>query len=116
MQNRCKTNLVLLCTYCEPVRSVLCGPIIFQECFDMPAARKPNDPIALQVRMTEGLRRKLANAAEKNGRSLNSEILWRLGRTLDEQSQRLISGIEEREKMNRNFWSGCKTTRRFKRR
>jgi hypothetical protein len=45
--------------------------------------RNPNDPIALQVRMTEGLRRKLATAAEKNGRSLNSEIVWRLGQTFD---------------------------------
>jgi len=44
---------------------------------------KPNDPIALQVRMTEGLRRKLAGAAQKNGRSLNAEILWRLGQTLE---------------------------------
>jgi DNA-binding MarR family transcriptional regulator len=52
---------------------------------------KPNDAIALQVRMTEGLRRKLASAAEKNGRSLNAEILWRLGQTLVE---------EEREKQD----------------
>ena len=49
--------------------------------------RKPDDPIALQVRMSDGLRVKLANAAEKNGRSLNSEILWRLGRTFDEEGE-----------------------------
>jgi hypothetical protein len=43
--------------------------------------RKSDDPIALQVRMTEGLRAKLAKAAEQNGRSLNAEILWRLDQT-----------------------------------
>ena len=47
-----------------------------------------NDPIALQVRMTEGLRRKLAGAAEKNGRSLNAEILWRLGQTFEKEERR----------------------------
>jgi len=47
-----------------------------------------NDPIALQVRMTEGLRRKLAGAAEKNGRSLNAEILWRLGQTLEKEERK----------------------------
>jgi hypothetical protein len=49
---------------------------------------KPSDPIALQVRMTEGLRRKLAGAAEKNGRSLNAEILWRLGQTLEKEERK----------------------------
>jgi Arc-like DNA binding domain len=49
---------------------------------------KPNDAIALQVRMTEGLRRKLASAAEKNGRSLNAEILWRLGQTLEKEERK----------------------------
>jgi hypothetical protein len=44
--------------------------------------RKSDDPIALQVRMTEGLRQKLAKAAEENGRSLNAEILWRLEQSL----------------------------------
>ena len=43
--------------------------------------RKSDDQIALQVRMTEGLRYKLAKAAEENGRSLNAEILWRLGQS-----------------------------------
>lgn len=45
-------------------------------------------PIALQVRMTEGLRRKLASAAEKNGRSLNAEILWRLGQTFEKEERK----------------------------
>jgi hypothetical protein len=38
--------------------------------------------------MTEGLRRKLAGAAEKNGRSLNAEILWRLGQTLEKEERK----------------------------
>jgi Arc-like DNA binding domain len=44
--------------------------------------RKVTDTVALQVRMPEGLRRKLAAEAEKSERSLNSEILWRLGQSL----------------------------------
>ena len=62
---------------------VLFGAIQFED-----AMHKPNDPIALQVRMTEGLRRKLASAAEKNGRSLNAEILWRLGQTLEKEERK----------------------------
>jgi hypothetical protein len=45
-------------------------------------ARKPTDMVALQVRLTESLRRKLAGAADKNSRSLNSEIVWRLGQSV----------------------------------
>jgi hypothetical protein len=52
-------------------------------------SRKSDDPIALQVRMTEGLRAKLAKAAEQNGRSLNAEILWRLGQTFPEDRSKL---------------------------
>jgi hypothetical protein len=33
--------------------------------------------------MTEALRRRLAIAADKSGRSLNSEIVWRLSRSMD---------------------------------
>jgi translation initiation factor 2 alpha subunit (eIF-2alpha) len=69
----------------------------------MARKRKPDDPIALQVRMVEGLRAKLANAAETNGRSLNSEILWRLGQTFDEEWGRLTTQMEEREKRNQDL-------------
>ncbi len=55
----------------------------------VPMTRKPNDPIALQVRMTEGLRHKLAKSAEENGRSLNAEILWRLEQTFSKQGSTL---------------------------
>ncbi len=40
---------------------------------------------------------------ESAHRSLNSEILWRLGQTFSEQWQRFIAGIEEDE-INRQEW------------
>jgi hypothetical protein len=52
-------------------------------------SRKSDDPIALQVRMTEGLRSKLAKSAEENGRSLNAEILWRLDQTFPTERPKL---------------------------
>src|SRR5262249_8651792 len=41
-------------------------------------ARKRTDPIKLQLRLTEVLRRHLERAAERNGRSMNAEIISRL--------------------------------------
>jgi hypothetical protein len=69
----------------------------------MPRVRKPSDPISLQVRMTEALRRKLASAAEKNARSLNSEILWRLGQSLDEEGRQAAEEMEYEEKRDQEF-------------
>jgi translation initiation factor 2 alpha subunit (eIF-2alpha) len=69
----------------------------------MARKRKPDDPIALQVRMVEGLRAKLVNAAEKNGRSLNSEILWRLGQTFDEEWGRLTTRMEDRDRRDQEL-------------
>ena len=63
----------------------------------MPRVRKPTDTVALQVRMTEALRRQLAGAAEKNARSLNSEIVWRLGQSLGTEGNVLISQHEANE-------------------
>ena len=56
------------------------------------------DTVAMQVRLPEGLRRQLASAAEANARSLNSEILWRLGQSFGPHEQRLAAGIEEEER------------------
>ena len=61
-------------------------------------ARKPSETINLRVRMPETLRTTIAVEAAKAGRSLNSEILYRLGLTLDEQWQRFVAGIEKEEK------------------
>ena len=64
----------------------------------MARKRKPADTVALQVRMPEALRQRLAVEAEKANRSLNSEVLWRLGQTFGEEWQRFIAGVETREK------------------
>jgi Arc-like DNA binding domain len=61
-------------------------------------ARKPSETVNLRVRLPESLRRTLANEAEKANRSLNAEILWRLGQTLSEDWQRFIVGLEVRER------------------
>jgi hypothetical protein len=45
-------------------------------------ARKTTDPVQLKLRFQEGLRRRLDREAKRNGRSLNSEIIHRLQRTL----------------------------------
>jgi translation initiation factor 2 alpha subunit (eIF-2alpha) len=61
-------------------------------------ARKGTDTVNLRLRMPEALRKTLASEAEKANRSLNSEILWRLGQTFGEQWQRFIAGMEEQER------------------
>jgi Arc-like DNA binding domain len=61
----------------------------------MARKRHPTEIVALQVRLTEALRKELADEAEKNKRSLNSEILWRLGQTLDARWQEYISIIDK---------------------
>jgi hypothetical protein len=62
------------------------------------ARRADTDTVNLRLRMPEGLRKALTAEAEKAQRSLNSEILWRLGQTFGEQWQRFIAGVEEKEK------------------
>ena len=64
----------------------------------MARKRKPTDAVALQVRMPEVLRQRLATEAEKANRSLNSEVLWRLGQTFGEEWQRFTAGVEDRER------------------
>lgn len=69
----------------------------------MARKRKPTDTVALQVRMPEALRQELAIAAEKANRSLNSEVLYRLGQTFSEEWQRFIAGVEERERSEQEW-------------
>jgi cytochrome P450 len=55
-------------------------------------ARKPVDPVKLNLRFTEGLRSRLERQANRNNHSLNSEIVRRL-------EQSFVRDIErEREK------------------
>lgn len=48
-------------------------------------ARKPTDQVQLKLRFDEKLRRKLAGAAAKNDRSMNSEIVARLEQSLRDE-------------------------------
>jgi hypothetical protein len=52
----------------------------------------------LRLRLPAELRKAIAVEAEKANRSLNAEILWRLGQTLSEEWQRFIAGMEKIEK------------------
>jgi hypothetical protein len=61
-------------------------------------ARKLTDTVALQVRLPEGLRRKLAAEAEKSQRSLNSEVVWRLGQSFGTEGGLLVDQHEAAEK------------------
>jgi hypothetical protein len=54
--------------------------------------------VNLRVRLPEGLREQLEAEAIKANRSLNSEILWRIGQTFGEEWRRFIRGMEERER------------------
>jgi hypothetical protein len=44
-------------------------------------ARKPTAEVQLKLRFPESLRRRLEREAEREGRSMNSEIIFRLQRT-----------------------------------
>jgi len=77
-------------------------------------ARKPTDTVALQVRLVEGLRRKLASSAEKNGRSLNSEIVWRLGQSFGSEGAAWSDQHETSEKGRDNFLKAMVNTPEFR--
>jgi hypothetical protein len=58
-------------------------------------ARHPDDEIHLKLRLSERLRRRLENAASKNSRSMNSEILDRLERSFEPLSDVMHQVIKE---------------------
>jgi Arc-like DNA binding domain len=58
----------------------------------------------LRLRMPEELRKRLSEEAEESGRSLNSEILWRLGQTFDQAVQEFIADREEADKREREMF------------
>ena len=46
-------------------------------------SKKPSQIVQVKVRMREDLRRKIEHAAQKNGLTVNAEILRRLDQTFD---------------------------------
>ena len=76
-------------------------------------ARKPTDTVNLRLRLPEGLRKELAARADKANRSLNGEILWRLGQTFGEQWQRFIAGMEEVERTEQEILERMKQDPEF---
>jgi hypothetical protein len=64
----------------------------------MARPRKDTATVNLRLRLPEALRAKLSAEADRAERSLNSEILWRLGQTFSEEWQRFIAGMEEIER------------------
>jgi hypothetical protein len=64
----------------------------------MAGKKRADDVISFKLRMPEGLRQKLEAEAKKAERSINSEILWRLGQTFEAPWQRFIAGVEDRER------------------
>ena len=62
------------------------------------AKRKPTDIVNLKVRLTEQLRARLEQDAKKNNRSLNKEIVHRLGLTYGEQGAAMANQFDEIEK------------------
>jgi predicted metal-dependent peptidase len=69
----------------------------------MAKRRSIDEMISFKLRMPEGLRQKLEAEAEKAERSINSEILWRLGHTFNAEWQGLIAEVEKREKELEEF-------------
>jgi hypothetical protein len=60
--------------------------------------------VGLRLRWPKLLRDRIAAEAEKAGRSINSEILHRLGLTLDQRWQEIISETEREEREDQQLW------------
>jgi hypothetical protein len=64
----------------------------------MARKRNPDDIVSLKVRFTEAMRGRIEQEAKKNQRSLNGEIVYRLGTTFGAEGVGLIAQFEEEEK------------------
>ena len=64
----------------------------------MATKRKPNDIVNIKVRCIEALRARLDQEAKKNQRSLNGEIVYRLGASFGAEGVHLVEQYEEAEK------------------
>lgn len=62
------------------------------------AKRKSTDIVSLKVRLTEALRARLETDAKKANRSLNREIVYRLGLSYGAEGVALAEQFEEHEK------------------
>jgi hypothetical protein len=60
-----------------------------------------DDPVNLRLRMPEVLRRRLASEAKANERSLNSEIVYRLGQSLGPAGVEMVKMHETAEQNTR---------------
>jgi Arc-like DNA binding domain len=59
------------------------------------AKRKPTDIVNLKVRFPEAMRARLAAEAKRNQRSLNGEIVYRLGVTFGPEGPALVRQYED---------------------
>jgi hypothetical protein len=64
----------------------------------MASKRRPTDLVNLKVRFTEAMRKRIEQEAKKNQRSLNGEIVYRLGVSFGEEGVALAAQFEEAEK------------------
>ena len=60
--------------------------------------RKPTDIVSLKVRFTEAMRARIEQEAKKANRSLNGEMVYRLGLTFGAEGVELANQFEEAEK------------------
>lgn len=58
------------------------------------APRKFDEPVNLRLRMPEALRKRLETEAKANERSLNSEIVYRLGQSLGPGGAEMVTLYE----------------------
>jgi hypothetical protein len=63
------------------------------------AKRHVDEVVSFKLRLPEGLRRQLEAEAQKSERSINSEILWRLGQTFGAEWRLFIAQAEDRERI-----------------
>jgi hypothetical protein len=61
------------------------------------AKRKPTDLVNLKVRFTEAMRARIEQAAKKEHRSQNQEIVHRLAQSFGAEGLELINQYEEQE-------------------
>jgi predicted Ser/Thr protein kinase len=60
--------------------------------------RKPTDIVSLKIRFTEAMRTRIEQEAKKANRSLNGEMVYRLGLTFGAEGVELANQFEEAEK------------------